>query len=433
MRPRSIVSATVAGQRRNDRRRRPQIESLEVRAFLSTFGHPAVGSVAEVRSLPGHDAILPIKSDVERARPLAKVERQHQAVARTSRDSPYAAVRYSWVGRNPVAAAVIYPETGAAQLAVLTSNGGSGSINIMKEDSFARYKVAGSYGVGGTPSAVAVGQFTESGLNDVVVAQQSSNSVQLLVQQSNGSFTNGGTFKAGMGPVAVATASLTSAGNSDVIVANPETFQITTLLSDGQGGFDIPRPTIIGIPATCLAMGEFNSDGLDDVAVGSSTSTFVRVAMSNGDGGFNGVETLDTGFNVGSIAAANLRVGGPTDLIVASMPNQPGGKVMVFWGQGNGQFTPGPTISLTGSPSSVATTSVGSYAPSIVVSIPGTGHVDVIKNNFDGTFEDPIAVYAGHHPVTVVPADLHPGRDREPRDLVTTNAHGSNIGVLIAR
>jgi hypothetical protein len=165
----------------------------------------------------------------------------------------------------------------------------------------------------------------------------------------------------------------------------------------------------------------------------SSTSPYVQVAMSNGSGGFYGAQTLNAGFNVGSITAANLLGNGQTDLVVASMPNQPDGKVMVFWGQDNGQFTPGPTISLTGSPGSVAATSVGSYAPFIAASIPGTGHVDVIENNLNGTFKRPIAVYAGHHPVTVVTADLHRAPDGSRRDLVTTNAHGSDIGVLIPK
>jgi hypothetical protein len=426
------IRATLRG----DRRKRPQLESLEGRAVPSavaaTVRLPIV--TTNVLAAPGGHA-RPVELAATGAPPVAK-SGQHQADAANSNPADeYRRVPPSGAGYRPSAVAVYYPRPPIGftpRLAVLNSDGDKGSVSILSGDGNGGFSRVGEYFLKGTPSAMALGMFLGDGLTDVAITQRSAGDVELLLQKPDGTFSYGQRFAAGKGPVAVTTASLTSAGNSDLIVADAGSNEISTLLSNNNGTFGQARGFPAGVSPSCLAVGDFNQGGKLDVAVGSVKSKDVQILIGNGDGTFQAPEPLYVGFDVGSIATADLLKNGKTDLVVGSAQRGLHGRAEVFWGNGAGGFKRGPTIRLDGGPSMLVTGVLAgnSYYPGIVASIPATGQLDLIANNGNGSFRGPYPVYAGSQPVAVAFGKLIQNV-QFTLDLVTANQHGNDVGVLV--
>lgn len=73
---------------------------------------------------------------------------------------------------------------------------------------------------GSEPHFVAVGDFNNDGIPDIVSANYGSNTVSILLGVGNGSFQPAQNFTAGSYPISVAVGDFNDDGNLDVAVAN---------------------------------------------------------------------------------------------------------------------------------------------------------------------------------------------------------------------
>ena len=101
-----------------------------------------------------------------------------------------------------------------------------------------------NYGVGSSPTAVAVGDFAGNGKLDLAVANQSSGSVSVLLGNGDGTFQSAATYSVGTNPTFVVTADFNHDGKIDLAVANQGSGSVSVLLGNGDGtfhrdGFDV--------------------------------------------------------------------------------------------------------------------------------------------------------------------------------------------------
>jgi FG-GAP-like repeat len=230
------------------------------------------------------------------------------------------------------------------------------------------------------------------------------------------------------------TANLTpGSANTDLVVGNIGTPTVTTLLGNGNGTFQNSRQKATSFSrVSSMATGTFTSNGYLDVAVTNVASATGRVDVLEGQsgGGFRALRPFAAGFRVNCMVAGDFNNNGTTDLAIGSArsPGKPE-LVQVFWGNGNGSFTPGPTIKLAGEPSMLATGDLASNGRlDIVAAIPGKNDVDVIMNNGDGTFAPAYVAPAGRDPISVTVGSVFAG-SKYP-DRITANLHGKDVGVL---
>jgi len=208
--------------------------------------------------------------------------------------------------------------------------------------------------VDGVAESVVAGDFNGDGIEDLATVNNSTNNVTVLFGNGSGGFAKspGGPYAVGRSPRCIAVGDFNNDSIQDLVVANGDDSTLTVLLGNGLGGFTAapgsPFPAVD--PPFGVVVGDFNGDGNQDVAMSPLRSGNVSVLLGNGSGGFT--TAIGSPFSVGGLAF-NLGVGdfngdGVPDLAAANANDS---TVTVLLGNGAGGFTPA-----TGSPFPVGNT-----------------------------------------------------------------------------
>ena len=198
-----------------------------------------------------------------------------------------------------------------------------------------------SYAVGKTPRAVAVGDFNEDGILDLVVANEGNNTFSVLLGVGDGTFVLAYSYAAGAKPEAIAVADFNGDGHKDVAVLSAGT-NVSILLGNGDGTFNpqVTYPVGNGHQAGDLALADFNTDGFQDLAIVNGSDSTVSVLSGVGDGTFNPQVTYPVGdgtSTTGGITTGYINSDSKLDVVVV---NSNDSTVSVLQGIGDGTFLP---------------------------------------------------------------------------------------------
>lgn len=203
-----------------------------------------------------------------------------------------------------------------------------------------------------------------------------------------GPYTLAGTV-AGFGttpPTGTVTFSQTSNGMTVGSQAlNPATLGFTFLNAFGS-------PVPVGFEPEISVLGDFNNDGILDIAMASNGSQSISILLGNGDGTFQPQTTLlPSTFGALSIAVGDFNRDGNLDLAVVIPGNgQPGagtGTVNILIGNGNGTFQPPQAYVVGTAPVSIVTADFNSDGfLDLAVLNTGDKDVEVLLGAGDGTF-----------------------------------------------
>ena len=195
-----------------------------------------------------------------------------------------------------------------------------------------------TYGSGGTPVALATGDFNRDGKDDVVVLN--GNGVLSFMQgNGKGGFAAPKTIATLPGVssnVTLLAADFTGDGNLDLLLLQDPGTAFSIYSGHGDGSFASPAQVNDGLTAAGnVAIGDFNGDGRPDVAITGVSS--VAVIFANPSGGFQPPVILTTSYNVSTylpIALGDLNQDGHLDILVTNEF----GQFQFFAGDGREHF-----------------------------------------------------------------------------------------------
>jgi len=195
--------------------------------------------------------------------------------------------------------------------------------------------------VHGEVHAVAIGDFNEDGLNDIVFSvQKATAGIRLWLNQSNRQ------WKQQNGPVKIgiyqniSTADVNGDGHMDVIAANSTEDKhagIQVWLGNGKGEWVAESgPTTLGRYMD-VAVADLNKDGIPDlVGAGWGQYGSLRVWLGDGSGRWSSTPPLNTA-NYYGVSVGDLNNDGNADIVAATHLSG----IHTFLGDGNGKFAKG--------------------------------------------------------------------------------------------
>lgn len=214
---------------------------------------------------------------------------------------------------------------------------------------------------------------------------------------------------------------------------------VTTLIGKGDGTFTVgPTSSVSGVPSDQPATGDFNGDGKKDLLVGGT------VLFGSNDGRFTVGPTNSTLASIVNYlfpgAVGDLRNNGKLDVVVTNE----GGSVWIFYGNGDGTFTAGPTYAALPDYMQVTITDIdGDGNPDIVLGT-STGGVytiggydtplpmyQVLMGRGDGTFVDSRAYPEGSYSGGTEIASADFNGDGKPDVLIFKDGNGIQQSELI--
>ncbi|HVU01364.1 MAG TPA: FG-GAP-like repeat-containing protein [Polyangiaceae bacterium] len=230
----------------------------------------------------------------------------------------------------------------------------------------------------------------------------------------------------------IAVGDLTEDGVPDVVVAGnaPET-SIEVLVGAGDGTFTLPFQPIPCTPdqmPESLAVADMNGDGHADVAVGLTNGPSAAVFLGNGTGELAPPLERHSPQSGGSggIAVADFDRDGRQDLVTTSSGLD---VVGVIRGGRDWDFAPHVDYPNSGALWSVAAGDLnGDLAPDVVVADYDQKRVSVFLGSGDGTLGTPVPYGAGTLRIGVTLADVNAD---QKLDVISANAQAGTVSVFL--
>lgn len=339
-------------------------------------------------------------------------------------------------GANPYSVAVgDFNADGKPDLAV--ANSGSNNATVLLGDGLGGFAPAasGPLTTGNAPQSVVVGDFNADGIPDLAVANSGDGSVSFFLGSNSGVFSPaaGSPFQTGTQPVALAVGDLTGDGIQDVAVANHGAASVLVLVGSGTGTTIPARaiPLTVGNGPSGIALADFNGDGMLDMAVTNSADNTVTILLNSPVNGFSEASgsPVPVGTSPSSVAVGDFNRDGFADLAIANS----GGTVTVLLGDGSAGFAPSanvPSVVASGLRSIAVLDFNGDGIQDLAVT-SASGFVSVLIGDGAGGFAALVggsSFTTGANPFSIAVADFN-GDGFE--DIAAANQGSANVSVLL--
>lgn len=207
---------------------------------------------------------------------------------------------------------------------------------------------------GSLPSSAATGDFNGDGKTDWVVANAGDNSLGLYLGNGDGTSQLPVTLPLlGQSPLSVAEGELNGDHFLDLVVSEADSNSIGIFFGNGGGTFQPEVQIALPVQPMYVALADVNHDGHLDLLVATFDpsgviNTFFAVMLNDGSGHFAAPiyapnpTPVDEVYGF-SIAFGDVNGDGNTDVLVSGVVPL-GTTLQLFFGKGDGTFTPGPAI-----------------------------------------------------------------------------------------
>ncbi|UJR11996.1 hypothetical protein I4U23_016174 [Adineta vaga] len=197
-----------------------------------------------------------------------------------------------------------------------------------------------SINVDSHPHSIAVGDFNNDGLLDMVVPNSGTNCIGVFLRDSNNTFKDQMIYSTGIRsiPYSVAVADFNHDQRLDIAVANFGTNNVGIFLSTINSTFS--SQTIFSTRSSrprYIATSDFNNDTIIDIAVVNHGTNDIGILLGDGNGNFVNWKTFSTGFDSlpYSLAISDVNHDGQPDLVVVNFGTR---NVGLFLGNRDGSF-----------------------------------------------------------------------------------------------
>lgn len=244
------------------------------------------------------------------------------------------------VGLGPTALAVgDFDDDGLDDIAV--ANFESKTVAVLRSDGVGGFHISTMLALTQRPTSVIAKDFNQDGRLDLIVTNFDEGRISLFHGDGTGQFTPTREIVVGAGPYTLISADFNRDQILDIAIAHAPLGQVTTLLGDGTGDFSKAQEITVGGWPNALALGDFDDDGQNDIAVVNFFDDTVTVLLGNGDGTFDALTPFPVGKEPTDIAVGDLNGDGFDDLAVAVSEEN---SVKIFFGRGTGRFREGPML-----------------------------------------------------------------------------------------
>ncbi|CAF3575076.1 unnamed protein product [Adineta steineri] len=284
------------------------------------------------------------------------------------------------------------------------------------------------------PHSIAVADFNNDYLPDIVVPYSGTSSLGIFLRQDNTTFKDQITYSTGTGslPYAVCVGDFNHDQQIDIAVANYGANNIGIFLGKSNGTFmtQITFSTGSSRPRW-IAVGDMNNDKQLDIVVAKYGTNDIGILFGDGTGNFGKQNTFSTGYDSipYSLVISDLNNDDKLDIIVA---NHGTNNVGIFVGYGNGSFEAQFVIS-TGyesQPYSVAVDDLNNDTyMDIVVACSGLNTIDVLLGFGNGSFTIPYKYSTNNNsfPLSLVIGDFD---NDNQLDIAVANYQGGSVGIF---
>jgi hypothetical protein len=169
------------------------------------------------------------------------------------------------------------------QMDIAVANSGTNNVGIFLGFGNSSFGNQTTYATGSKPYSVAVGDFNNDTRLDIVVANYGDNNVGVLLGDGSGSFSNQTTYSAGFGssPSSVAVDDFNNDTLLDIIVANQGTSNVGLFRGYGNGTFASVIVFLMdyGSLPFSVVVGDFNNDRKLDFAIANNGTDNLKILL----------------------------------------------------------------------------------------------------------------------------------------------------------
>ena len=289
----------------------------------------------------------------------------------------------------------------------------------------------GPAGVFLDPTAVGLADFNGDQRLDAVVANAGDHTAAVLLNLGD-RFGTAASYTVGADPRSLAVADMDGDRFLDIITANFSGNSVSVLRGRGDGTFlqRVDSPVGAMTNPRALAIKDLNLDGIPDVVTANFGTNNASVLLGTGTGALAPAMHYPTGRGPHGLALDDFNRDDVWDLVVS---NALDGTVSILLGSAEwpGTFTPGGTIPVGNGPTGTVAVDLNrDRIPDIVMTNAHSGNVGVLIGRGDGTFSGPEFFGAGAGPIFLAPGDFFV--DNIP-DLAVVNAYSGTVSILINR
>jgi hypothetical protein len=282
------------------------------------------------------------------------------------------------------------------------------------------------------PTSVVVGDFNGDGNQDLAVLSANGiGSVNIYLGHGDGTFGAATNFKvatSNSGSRLLAIGDFNEDGIQDLVATNTSLNNVAVLLGNGDGTFNTAVPYALNTSGNLgqapwnVVVGDINGDGDQDLVVASDNAGSVSILQGNGDGTFQDVTYIATGAQqVGSVTLADFDGDGNPDLATTSAPDNAVYILINNSKKNKIDFGTPTKYTMNGGPYYLT---IGDFnrdgKPDIISANDGANNVGVMIGNGDGTFAGAAYYGVGAGSIFANVGDIN-GDDRVDLTAVTDN------------
>jgi hypothetical protein len=283
-------------------------------------------------------------------------------------------------------------------IAVANSNPGTATISVMMGNGDGTFGPQATYTVGNEPTALLAADFNGDHILDLAVANElgrgANQCLSILIGNGDGTFKPAVNYPGGKAPRGIAIGDFNNDGILDVVIANNDGNDVSIYIGNGDGTFQSPVDYPAHVHPKAVDVGDFNHDGNQDLAVANHDTNDVSIMFGDGKGHFALPVNYPVGTNPRDVHVANLRGGfNEQDLVTA---NGGATTISVLLGNGDGTFQTSVPYAAGRSPRWVA---IADYDGDGILDVAASDYsvpsISVLLGKGDGTFGAPLSFPVG--------------------------------------
>lgn len=313
-------------------------------------------------------------------------------------------------------------------LDIVTAMSASNSVKVLLSNAGGGYNSATTYTVGTAPQGIDVGDLRGNGRSDIVTADYTTGTISILLGNGDGTFATRTTVSGGTGTRRVKLADVNNDGKLDLL-ASGDNSSLYVYLGNGNGSFQTATTYTLSAGGNySINVGDVNGDNKVDVMVSSTSDNTVSILSGNGNGTFQSRTTFSSGGGPTGGIMGDFNNDGRLDYVTSGTT----GLIQFYAGSGTGTFTATSTISTGGYLISIQSADMNGDGNLDLVTVDrtsaGTGtSAYVYFGNGNGTFTAGATLTTGTDPRYLTIADL---RGRGINDIIVSDYSSSTNSVF---